>query len=470
MSPKHNSDHVAWKAVLALLASAAVTRAEAPDPLDRVDPARVTPVVRAVRKVLPSVVNISTERIVVKRHRRRRYDPFTDLFEEFFDVPSRYSKVPVPNSLGSGVIIDASGLVVTNDHVIQRASRIYVILSDGTRYEAAPVAHDELNDIALLRMEKVTEDAGLTAIDFAIPDDLLLGEPVITVGNPFGLGHSVAQGVLSAKERKITYGDEVLFNDILQTDAAINPGNSGGPLINAAGQLIGINLAMRREAENIGFAIPVKRLEALLSHWLLPSRVGLHNCGLVPATEIDDTGRPRAVVSKLLPDSPAAETELKPGDAIARVNGKTVRLAIEVGRILWRLRAGDTVTVERTDGTTVSFDVIRIPVLSGEELARSKLQVELQELTPRLAAALGINNSRGLVVTSVTPQSVMAKRGVQRGDLIIQIGDVPVADFTDVFRALHNVRHGDVLEIVVDRIVPFRGYSHLHRHVIDVPF
>jgi len=190
---------------------------------------RVTPLVRAVRRVLPAVVNIGTESII------RVSDPFESFFNEFFGT-YRYYKQSIP--LGSGVIIDAAGLVLTNYHVVRRASKLQVRLWDGAQCSAVPIALDETNDLALLRLNvDGAQKKPFTAIRFAIPDDLLLGETVAAVGNPFGLEHSVSAGVLSARNRNWEEGN-VVFHDILQTDAAINPGNSPwmrGPLAAISG-------------------------------------------------------------------------------------------------------------------------------------------------------------------------------------------------------------------------------------------
>lgn len=431
---------------------------------------RLTPAVQAVAAALPAVVNISTERIVVQRYGNQdQYDPFSDFFDEFFSRSTRYRRVEVPNSLGSGIVVDSGGLIITNDHVIQKASRIYVTLADGTKYDAVPVAHDRLNDIALLRLESVPKNTSFVAIRFAIPGDMLLGETVIAVGNPFGLGQSVTEGVLSATGRQFSHGDEVLFKDILQTDAAINPGNSGGPLINMDGELIGINLAMRRGAQNIGFAIPVERVEGVLSHWLIPSRFGLSSCGLIPGTRKEANRRVQVIVQQILPDTPAAAAPIAQGDVILEMNGTPVHQALDAGRILWRLKDGDVLNLKLGDGRKVKIPVEKIPLLSGKELIRKKLQVELQALTPRLSAALGLPYARGVVVADVKKGSILFRRGVRRGDLIIQANDVPISGMNDISRLLQTTHHGDVLELVIDRIESFNGYSQLNRYRVDVP-
>lgn len=427
---------------------------------------RITPTVRAVAKVLPSVVNISTERIVTTYSKPSRYDPFAEPFNRFRGLQQHYKT----NSLGSGVIVAESGLVLTNEHVVNKASRIIVSLADGNHYDATPVAVSVATDLALLKLEGLPADKKLAAIRFAAPGDLLLGERVITVGNPFGLGHSVAEGVLSATGRKFIHQGQVIFEELLQTDAAVNPGNSGGPLVNADAELIGINLAIRKEAEGISFAIPMNTIEQVLGVWLIPSRFGLHSGGLVPGSQRLENGALAAFVKELLEGSPASRSGLELRDVIVGFNGVAVRQALDVSRLLWPLEAGDKVELELAGGKQVSFEIARIPAMSGEELARQKLQVELQEVTARIAAAMHLGYSRGLVVSEAAKGSVLARRGIQRGDVIIQVGELPVSNFTDLYRALIKAHHGDAVPIVIHRVLYQQGIVFLRRYVLTVEF
>lgn len=255
------------------------------------DPTR-DPVVMAVQKVLPAVVNISTERIV----ERRFNDPFADFYRQFFGQPSRPRTEGV-QSLGSGVIVDEDGWIITNWHVVRLASKITVVLSDGTKLDAQYVSGDEKNDLALLKIEPKKP---LTAVDIAGEGETMLGETVVAIGNPFGFDHTVTRGVISAKNRSWPF-DNPQFTDVLQTDAAINPGNSGGPLINTRGQLVGINMALLQEANGIGFAIPASRVANLLAAWFSPEKrarvwLGLrfeHARGSIVVSDVNRTARPR---------------------------------------------------------------------------------------------------------------------------------------------------------------------------------
>jgi serine protease Do len=451
------SSGVPWAAAVALLLAGAGAEPP-PSP-------RITPTVRAVATALPSVVNISTHGVVTPQKRR---DPYAQLIDEFFGG----RRQDHASALGSGLIVDSHGLVLTNEHVIRRASGITVTLADGSNYDAYPVAVNEAHDLALLRLKELPDETPLQSIKFARPDDLYLGEPVISVGNPFGLGHSVSVGVLSATGRRIDYQGEALFDDMLQTDAAINSGNSGGPLLNAEGALIGVSLAaLQRDATGIGFAIPLKRIEEVLGTWMIPSRFALVSCGLVPGTEVLEDGKTRVVVRELLADSPAAAAGLAAGDVISHVNSTPVQQAIEVGRVLWRLTAGDALELTLADGREVGFEVQPVARLSGDELARRKLGVEVQEVTPRLARAMGLPHRHGLVVSAVEEGGILGRRGVQRGDVIVMVGEVPVTGFTDLIRALQRLHHGDVATVLVHRVTPLRGpLVTVREHPLTVPF
>jgi len=242
-----------WAAtILSLLALAGVARPGAPE----TDPARRSRVVEAVERARPAIVNISTEQVVVQRP--MQIDPFFDeFFRDFFDSRPRRS---TRTSLGSGVIVRSDGTILTNEHVILRGGRIHVTLADGREFEAKLVGRDPEADLAVLHI-----DAGRTLpyIALGASDDLMIGETVIAIGNPFGLSHTVTTGVVSATKRTLQTGGRT-YPDFIQTDASINPGNSGGPLLNILGELIGINTAIYGNAHGIGFAIPVDRARRVL--------------------------------------------------------------------------------------------------------------------------------------------------------------------------------------------------------------
>src|SRR4051812_27401541 len=229
-----------------------------------VDDIRRDASVAAVERVMPCVVNIATETIV-------EYEDFYQrLFRDFFgqNGPSRRQQREF--SVGSGVIIDEEGYVLTNLHVVRRANRTQIKLWDGREYEAVPIVATTHSDVALLKIQGKPGEK-FKAVRLAPDDELLLGETVLALGNPFGLGGSVTKGILSSKSRRPATGNEPLdVNDWLQTDAAINPGNSGGPLINIHGDLIGLNVAVYKEGQGIGFAIPVSQVSEALASFFSP--------------------------------------------------------------------------------------------------------------------------------------------------------------------------------------------------------
>src|SRR5437867_1774263 len=223
--------------------------------------------VEAVQRVMPAVVNVATETVI------EVHDPIVQLFRDFFDPYYRRRAPNTQHSLGSGVIIDEEGYVLTNFNVVNRASRVWVRLFDGREYECEKISETSLTDVALLKI-KTKKGEKFSSVKFAEDDDLLLGETVLALGNPFGLGGSVTRGILSSKSRRPATENEPLdVMDWLQTDASINPGNSGGPLINLRGELIGINVAIYREAQGIGFAIPVKRIATAMADIYSPEEL-----------------------------------------------------------------------------------------------------------------------------------------------------------------------------------------------------
>jgi len=418
---------------------------------------RMTPTVRAVREVLPSVVNISTERLV------RRWSPESPAEEDAQHDDERAERVPDRHSLGSGIIICAPGLVMTNHHVVSRASRIHITTLDGRKFLAEEIASDPREDLALLRIEPDTGPLELKEIKFAKPDDLLLGEPTIAVGNPFGLGSSISRGVLSAINRKLFMGSQVMFADLLQTDAAINPGSSGGPLINIDAEMIGINTVVVGEAQGISFAIPLKRVENVLARWLVPERFNDDSLGLIPAARVDAQGNNVIYVGTVLPESPAARAGLKAGQVITKFNNKPIANLIDLSRELWRLKAGDGVALVMGDGRRVRMVVEKVPALDGKELAGRRLGLALQELTPSLAEALGYPFHRGLVLSEVRAQSTP---GLERGEILAMLDDVRIYGFPDVVKAIQGKRHGDKVTATVIKIVTIEGRRYLARQII----
>ncbi|MBU0678821.1 MAG: trypsin-like peptidase domain-containing protein [Verrucomicrobia bacterium] len=424
---------------------------------------------KAVEKALPSVVNIGTEKMVKVRYldpmRKMRGSLLDEYFKDFFGppMPGGYR---MASSLGSGVIVDPRGYILTNYHVIERASRIRVTLADGRAFEARVLAGDDINDLGLIKIDPDQElhfgraakkpdvvtinvaGAPLEAIAFAEDDDLLLGESVIVLGNPFGLGHTVTVGVLSAKNREATYEGEVLYRDILQTDAAVNPGSSGGPLLNADGDLIGINVAIYRQGQNIGFAVPVKRARALLARWFSPRLLkklwlgfdALYDGEAVIITAVSDEG-------------PADRGGLQVGDIVKSVAGIEVRDLFDFSKALLDTEEGTEVPIIVSRGEqTVSAELLAVAIEkpSGELLGKSRLGLEFSELKDDPEA--GFNFRSGVKIREVTAESPAESAGLRAGLVITRINDFEIQSIDDVGLALERIQPGDDVSLVVVNI------------------
>ena len=402
---------------------------------------RRTPVVEVVEKVLPSVVNIGTEKIVKVRYadpsRRVRSDLFDQFFSDFFG-PVRKEGYRLSTSLGSGVIIDPRGYILTNYHVIERASKIRVTLSDESNYEAIFLAGDEISDLALI---KIQPDKPLKAVTFGSDDDLMLGETVIVLGNPFGLAQTVTVGVLSAKNREARYENEVLYRDILQTDAAVNPGSSGGPLVNIDGQVIGINVAIYREAQNIGFAVPIKRVKALLAHWMTPRIISK----TWPGFDAEDA---HGVLTVSHADTNAVGVNMQVGDIIRSVGGQPVSDLYDLNRILLDYPAKDKISlgIERNGVAAATTTVMEaLPKPSGETLAKKLLGLQFSSHEDNVTTRFGI--CKGLPIATIVDGGGASKAGLRTGLLVTRINDYEITSLDDVGLALENRQSGEIVTL-----------------------
>src|SRR5205809_804309 len=324
-------------AALALPAVAAARGAES-------DPERRSLVVQAVEKASPAVVNVSTEQVVERRASPFPFpqDPFfEEFFRDFVDPRPRRFKT---TSLGSGVIVAADGTIMTNVHVIERASRVRVTLNDQREFDATLVGADADADIAVLR---VKAGGDLPHIPFGTSADLMIGETVIAIGNPFGLSHTVTTGVVSAVGRSLR-DEERTYTDFIQTDASINPGNSGGPLLDIKGELIGINTAIYGKAQGIGFAIPVDRAQRVMKDLVSYGEVRHAWVGLVVQNLTPDLAqhfgvRRGVVVAQVEPKSPAEAAGVQRGDRLLGLGGTPLRSVAELRRKMIELRSARSV-------------------------------------------------------------------------------------------------------------------------------
>ena len=409
-----------------VLLAAFTARGAAPD-------VRRDPTVEVVERVMPCVVNIGTEEIVEYR------DPFEEMFREFWGPYHRRREREARYSLGSGVIIDEEGYVLTNLHVVQRARRVWVQLADGRKFEARPIVGTTRSDVALLRL--VTQ-AGekFQAVRLARDDDLLLGETVLALGNPFGLGGSVSRGILSSKNRRPPLENEPLdIADWLQTDAAINPGSSGGPLINLRGELIGLNVAIYREGQGIGFAIPIKHVAEALSDIFTPE--------VQESLWFGARLRPGAVplkVSRVQAGSPADRAGLRPNDQIVQVNGKAPQDFFDATELISQSPKKEAaLTVQRGSERRT----LRVKLAPLAEVIREKIGLSVQELTPELAAKFGYGLREGLLVADVEDNGPAARADVQAGYLITAIDRQRTLDLLSAAEVLAAKKQGDAVEL-----------------------
>jgi serine protease Do len=391
-------------------------------------------VVDVVERVMPSVVNINTAEIVEHR------DPFAELFREFWGPYYRNRPPSARYSLGSGVIIDEDGYVLTNLHVVQRATRVWVQLSDGREFEAQPIVGTLRRDVALLKL-KTEGTERFQAVRLGDDDDLLLGETVLALGNPFGLGGSVSRGILSSKNRRPPLETEPLaIADWLQTDAAINPGSSGGPLINLRGELIGLNVAVYREGQGIGFAIPIKQVGEALSEIVTPEVQESRWFGV----RIHPARMPLEIRS-VEPGSPAKEAGLEPGDRLAQVNGEAPRSFLHGMQLLAAATPDVRLAVRR--GTARRTVVVKPRAL--QELVQERLGLTLQEMDAELAAQFGLRAQQGLLIAGVEQGGPAAEARLQAGLVITTLDGQSTTDLLGTWLALTGKKTGDTVELGV---------------------
>ena len=447
---------------LALLLLVAQVTANAQDRADARHHVRRTPIVSAVEKVRPSVVNISTERVVLRRRFGDSFgfgdDVFDRLFEDFFR-DSRLERRKVQTPLGSGCLITPDGLVLTNEHVVRRATNLKLSLGSGESFEATLLAADVKNDLALLRAKT---DKPRQAIPMGTSSDLMLGETVVALGNPFGFENSVTSGIISALNRDITVGtgrNAVNYKGLIQTSALINPGNSGGPLVNVLGDLVGINAAIVDQAQGIGFAMPIDRARDVLAPLLATPQVSEAWPGVETVTA---KGRNGALVTAVETPGPAAGLLAK-DDAIKEIDGVAVKEPFDFLLSIVQHKPGDKVSLKvARKGKSLRLELTlgRMAEPSPGKLLRDKFGVIGQNMTLTLARQLGVATGKGVLISDLVRDGPAAKVGLRRGDALVQIGAYPVANLRAAGTALRNVRTGEQVFVLIVR-GRRRAYTHI---------
>lgn len=412
--------------------------------------ARMTPVTRVFQQASPAVVNISSTTIVTYRQTLGFGGAFDDIFQLPFDTaPQRYKT----NSVGSGFVIHRDGYVVTNAHVVNRTVERKVSFADGTELNAEIVALDAEHDLAVL---KVAASKPLPFLHLGHSNDLMPGETVIAIGNPLGLKHTVTTGIISAIDRELQFDRNRSYKGLIQTDASINPGNSGGPLLNVVGDLIGINTAIRGDAQNIGFAIPVDRLHELLPTMLDIERLRRVSLGAKFGTTIEENKLVGARIESVAAHSPADKAGLRAGDIVTAVSGNPTHSFIEVFSALESAPVGKPLdlSVTQNGGSVkkVSLTMVDVPRPDGGELLWKRFGIRARPLSKSDLQNLGLRNAVALIVTDVRQNSQAAREGLERGDLITKIGGIPTGSLDQAGAILEEVRTGQNVGLGVMRI------------------
>ncbi|HTU03420.1 MAG TPA: Do family serine endopeptidase [Candidatus Sulfotelmatobacter sp.] len=406
----------------------------------------------------PAVVNISsTQRRTTMGDEDSQADPFEEFYRHFFgQVPGMPEQEPsseAVHSLGSGFIIREDGYILTNNHVVKGATDIRVKLKDGREFPGKVIGHDSKTDLAVVKIDA----AHLPVLALGDSAKLQIGEPVMAIGNPFGLEGTVTTGVVSGEGRVIGEGP---YDNFIQTDASINPGNSGGPLVNSAGQVVGINTAILSPggggSVGIGFAVPINTATAIVPQLEATGHVvrGYLGVGIQPVTQelakamhLPDTKG--ALVGQVQKDTPAAAAGVKPGDVIVGFEGKGIDKPSDLSNLVAGTPVGKVVslTVLR-DGQQITLSP-KVAELPGEntEAASAEassgtaaLGISVQPLTPRLAEKLGVKEKSGLAVAGVKDGSLADEAGIQSGDVILEANHHPVKTVQDLRQAVNDAR------------------------------
>jgi serine protease Do len=424
-----------------------------------------------VTRVEPAVVNIATTQVLERKNTKKRRpqqqfdqdDPMQDFFDRFFD--GRQDGPPqAERSLGSGVIVDKRGYILTNNHVVEQATKIQVQLSGSNqKYTAKVIGVDEDTDLAVVKIEANKE---LPTAKLGNSDGVQVGDWVLAIGSPFGLQATVTAGIISAKDRQGIGGAGHQFQRFLQTDAAINPGNSGGPLVDLAGEVVGINTAIitgSRGYEGVGFALPSTTAINVYNQIISQGRVTRGSIGVsfqedlgTNAITLKELGAPYGVViMNVEPGSPAEKAGLKGGDVITSVNGAAVKNGNDLVNPIAAAPIGSKVKLNyvrdrsQKETTAVVEDRTRVfPTQAGRlsdqqgESAPAEFGLRVDSLTPERASRVGMEGQRGVVVTDVDPASFADDLGFTRGDVITEINREPINSVDDYKKSVAKLKPG----------------------------
>ena len=437
------------------------------------------------KQLEPTVVNINTESTIKNPHRRRggggdeddsdNGGGMDDFFNRFFGGQGQDSGPIRERSLGSGVIVDERGYIVTNRHVVEKADRVRVRFQDdppGVQHDAKVIGTDQETDLAVI---KVDVDRPLPKAKMGNSDSMQVGDWVLAIGSPFGLSETVTAGIVSAKGRDIV--PQRQFQTFIQTDAAINPGNSGGPLVNMAGEVIGINTAILSETNayaGVGFALPSKTVVDVYNQLIQPEhRVARGSIGIMfdavenPAIARVYGSGSGVTISSVVPGSPADQAGLKVGDTITSIDGKKVAKGAELVSDIAGRKPGSKADLgflrngKGQDTTVVIADRAKLfAARLGQEEdnedesapKQSKFGMTVRKLTPEMTDRLDIPAGKGVMVQEVKPNSFAEDVGLERGDVILEVNKLPVNSEDDFAKAEASMKSGqDVVFLVRQR-------------------
>ena len=413
-------------------------------------------------KVGPAVVNIDTVRMIKQGSPFFSQDP---IFRQFFGEQFKdYSRIIPQKGTGSGFIISQEGYILTNEHVVHKAEKIKVTLSDGREFDGKVIGSDLDSDIAIVKID--SDD--LPIVILGDSDKLRVGEIVVAIGNPYGLQQTVTMGVVSAEGRSIPV-EEHTYRNFIQTDAAINPGNSGGPLLNTKGEVVGINTAIIAYAQGIGFAIPInipkKNIDELIELGKVRrSWLGVYIQEVTPeiAEQFDLPEDAKGVlVGDVVKDSPAEKSGIKRGDIITKVNNEEVDSPGELQDKIGSIEIGEKANIEVVrDGKEISF-VVRIDEMptvdeEGSELSKEKVfsvqtGLKVQMVTPEIAKEAGLPWVKGLAISEVISGSSADDMGLQPGDIILEANRVEVSTVDEWEKVTSKLEPGNTLLLLVFR-------------------
>ena len=420
-------------------------------------------------QLMQAVVNISTTQSLPGERRGApgapsprpfgERDPFEEFFERFFGGP-RPQRELRRSSLGSGVAIHKDGHILTNNHVVENATDIKVSLSDKEEFNAKVIGRDPKTDVALIKIEAARD---LPVAPLGNSDRLQVGEWVMAIGNPFGLGHTVTVGIASAKGRIIGAGP---YDDFIQADVSINPGNSGGPLFNMNGQVVGINTAIVATGQGIGFAIPINLAKGILTQLHDQGRVtrgwlGVQVQQVTPElAKSFGLGRERgALVADVQPNSPAERAGIQRGDVIVEFKGQTIEGVNELPLLVANTPPRTEVDVKlirkgREQVVRLKVDELKEEqqqAAAGGDTSEGKLGLAVQEMTPDLSRRLGLSNAQGVLVAGVEEGTPAHEAGVQRGDVILEVNQQKVTNVQDYQAAMGSKGDANSMLLLIRR-------------------